>query len=164
VVIERLLEKLLFSRRWLLAPFYAGLVASLLPTCPLLANEEFPISGIYQAGRPCRGAEAKSGAVLITITPQQITHPGGVCTIDDSKAQGTTAVLRTTCKDSQGKILIGEVRFTMRTADVIDVVALDGAYKAVLNRCPEGVTPTQVGSPGKPAGAETAPGVTAPKF
>jgi hypothetical protein len=131
--------------------------ATLLPTSSSLATEQLPINGIYRAGRPCRGDEAKSGAILITITPRQITHSGGVCTIDDSKGQGATAVLRTTCKDSQGKILIGEVRFTMRTADVIDVVALDGAYKAVLNRCPEASMATRIGNPGKPAEPENPP-------
>jgi hypothetical protein len=135
--------------------------ATLLPASSSLATEQLPINGIYRAGRPCRGDEAKSGAALITITPQQITHSGGVCAIEDGKAQGNTIVLRTTCKDSQGKILTGEVRFTMRTANVIDVVALDGAYKAVLNRCPEASMPTRVGDPERPAGPEDPP---VPKF
>jgi hypothetical protein len=135
--------------------------ATLLPASSSQAAQELPINGIYRAGRACRGDEAKSGAALITITPQQITHSGGVCAIEDGKAQGNTVVLRTTCKDSQGKILTGEVRLTMRTADVIDVVALDGAYKAVLNRCPEASVPTRVGNPEKPGGPEAPP---APKF
>lgn len=108
-----------------------------------IAQEDLPVIGTYRAGRPCRSDDTSSRAVLVTITAQQITHPGGVCTIDDKKQQGNTAVMRTTCKDSRGKVLSGEVSFVVRTDKNLYMTALDGSYTAVLNRCPELPTSAQ---------------------
>jgi hypothetical protein len=130
----------------------AILAATLALVSSSLAQEELPINGTYRAGRPCRGDDMSARAVLVTITPQQITHPGGVCTIDEKTQQGNTAVVRTTCKDNRGKILAGEVSFTVRTEKIVDMTALDGSYTAILNRCPE--PPTQSGNRGEPAAAE----------
>jgi hypothetical protein len=142
-----------------------AIIAAILVSAPAsLASEGSPFSGVYRAGRPCRGDEAKSGGVLITITPQQITHPGGVCVIEDAKAKGNTAVLRTTCTDSHGKVLTGEVSFTKRAEDIIDVVALDGTYRAVLNRCASARTATQASDPAQAGAADTPAAATAPRF
>ena len=110
------------------------------------AQGEFLISGTYRAGRPCRGDDASSRTVLITITAQQITHPGGVCTIDDKRQQGNTVVVRATCKDRRGKVLSGDVSFTVRDDKTLDMTAQDGSYTAVLNRCSEPSTQSQAGN------------------
>jgi hypothetical protein len=115
------------------------------------AQDEFLISGTYRSGRPCRGDDARSRAVLITITPEQITHPGGVCTIDDKRQQGNTIVLRTTCKDRRGTVLSGDVSFTVRDDKTIDMTAQGGSYTAVLNRCSEPSTRPQPGNQEEPA-------------
>lgn len=101
------------------------------------AQDELPISGTYRQGRPCRGDDTSSRAGLVTITPQQIVHPGGVCTIDDKRQEGDTVVLRTTCRDKRGKVLSGDVSFTIRDNNTLDMSAQDGSYRAVLNRCSE---------------------------
>jgi hypothetical protein len=119
-----------------------------------VAQDNLPIVGTYRAGRPCRGDDMRSRAVLVTITAQQITHPGGVCTIDDKKQRGNTAVMRTTCKDSRGKVLSGEVSFVVRTDKILYMTALDGSYTAILNRCPEPPTSAQPEHRDEPAAAE----------
>lgn len=128
--------------------------ATLVLESSSVAQEDLPITGTYRAGRPCRGEDTSSRAALVTITAQQITHPGGVCTIDDKKQQGNTTVIRTTCKDSRGKVLSGEVSFVVRTDKILYMTAYEGSYTAILNRCPEPSASAQQERRGKPAAAE----------
>ena len=130
-----------------------GAAATFIAGSISFAQDEFPISGTYRQGRPCRDDDASSRKALVTITDRQITHPGGVCTIDDKRRQGNTVVMRTTCRDRRGKVLSGDVSFTVRDDKSLDMTAQNGSYTAVLNRCAEPSAQPQPASHEEPAPA-----------
>jgi hypothetical protein len=100
------------------------------------ADNDFPIAGTYLQNRPCQGDGTDPKPLLVTITPEEITYTGGVCTLSDTRQDGNKVNIRATCRGKSGKILVGNVTFTIRDDKNLDMVDQDHNYTAVLNKCP----------------------------
>lgn len=101
------------------------------------AADDFPIAGTYVQNRACQGDGTDPKPFLVTITPEQITYIGGVCAISDAHLDGRKITLRATCRGKSGKVLVGNVSFTIRDDNkTLDMVDQDHSYTAVLNKCP----------------------------
>ena len=114
-----------------------GLIAlPLLLAAPAQAADDFPITGTYLQNRPCQGDGTDPKPLLVEITPEQITYTGGVCSLSDKHQEGNTVSVRASCKSRNGKILVGNVSFTIRADKNLDMVDQNHSYTAVLNKCP----------------------------
>jgi hypothetical protein len=114
-----------------------GLVAALLVAEAAQAANEFPLAGTYMQNRVCRGDGKDPRAMKVTITDADITYSGGVCSISDKRVQSGEVQLRATCKQRNGNVLSGDVKFTMNDGQTVEMIDQDKNYKAVLHRCPE---------------------------
>jgi hypothetical protein len=106
-----------------------------MPTA--FAADEFPIVGTFTQGKVCKGDGTDPKALLVIITPTEIQHRHGVCTISDKRVDGDKLTLNATCKTRSGHVMAGDVSFTRRDGQTLDMVDQDATYKAVLHRCPE---------------------------
>jgi len=100
-----------------------------------LAEDDFPLTGNYTQNVPCKGDGSDPAAVQVKISPQEIVSNVGVCTILNTKTEGTTVSVHVECKLAAGP-LMGDISFTPRPDKTIDFVDRDGNYKAILHRCP----------------------------
>ena len=100
------------------------------------ASEPFPLTGTYMQGKACKGDGTDPRALLVTITDTEIQHRQGVCTIADKRVEGEKLTLNATCKMRSGNVMSGEVSFTLRDAQTLDMIDQDETYKTVLHRCP----------------------------
>jgi hypothetical protein len=101
-----------------------------------LAEEPFPLTGTYVQGKACKGDGTDARALTVTITDTEIHHRQGVCTIADKRVEGDKLTLNATCKMRSGNVMSGDVTFTRRDAQTLDMVDQDETYKTVLHRCP----------------------------
>lgn len=129
--------------RW---PIACGLVAA---TTVLIGSieavqtaEDLPIVGVYAQNRECPVSGSPPRAVRVTITPEKITYASGVCTLNGARRQENKITVHVACKQKSGLVLSSDVIFTIRDDRTLDMVDRDGAYKAVLHRCPEPVLKT----------------------
>jgi hypothetical protein len=100
------------------------------------ASDDFPLAGTFIQNKPCRGDGTDPRPFKVTITADEITHSGGVCSISDKRQDGNRISVRATCRNRSGKVLSGEVTFTIRDEKTVDMIDQDKNYTAVLNRCP----------------------------
>jgi hypothetical protein len=100
------------------------------------ADGDFPIEGVFTQNEQCRGDGSKQQFMRVTVTPQDVSYSGGVCTIDDRQQDGDKMVMRLTCKFKSGAVLASSVTFTKKDNDTFDMAQNEGTYKAVLHRCP----------------------------
>lgn len=114
-----------------------GLMAVLPVGAAAQAANDFPLAGTYMQNRVCRGDGKDPRAMKVTITNDDITYSGGVCSISDKRVQGGEVQLRATCKQRNGNVLSGDVKFTMNDGQTVEMIDQDKNYKAVLHRCPE---------------------------
>lgn len=101
------------------------------------AAESFPLAGTYMQNRVCRGDGKDPRAMKVTITDGDITYSGGTCAISDKRVEGREVLLRATCKQRNGNVLSGDVKFTLNDGQTVDMIDQDKNYKAVLHRCPQ---------------------------
>src|SRR5262245_57808872 len=98
-------------------------------------GEEFALEGTYLRNQICNGDGSEGQRRLVKITPDQIFHADGICSIDDRQREDKSFTLRVSCKFKSGNILSSSIKFTQRDRDTIDMAQQDGSFKAVLYRC-----------------------------
>ncbi len=101
-----------------------------------LAADDFPIIGTYVQNRPCHGDGTDPKPLLVTIGPDQIAYRGGTCMLTDKRRDANKISVRATCKNRSGTILSGDVTFTIRADDNLEMVDRDRNYTATLYKCP----------------------------
>jgi hypothetical protein len=116
------------------------------------AADEPSLEGTYMQNKPCRGDATDVKALLVTITAQEIVYGGGTCAISDRRQEGEKITLRATCKTRAGKVMAGDISFSVRDDKTLQMTDQDRNYNAVLNRCPpaaDAPAPTQPGGSGE---------------
>lgn len=102
------------------------------------AADEPSLDGTYMQNKPCRGDGTDLKALMVTITAQEIIYGGGACAISDRRQDGEKITLRATCKTRAGKVMAGDISFSVRDENTLQMTDQDRNYNAVLNRCPAG--------------------------
>jgi hypothetical protein len=100
------------------------------------AGDSFVFEGTYLQNKPCEGDGSEAALLRVTITPQEISYAGGVCSIDDRRQDRDKLWLRVTCKFKSGVVVSDNISFTVRDDKTLSMAQQDGSYTAVLNRCP----------------------------
>jgi len=98
--------------------------------------DDFPIEGIYRQNEVCRGDGSQQPFLRVTVTAQDVSYSGGVCSIDSRQQDGDHLAMRVTCKFSSGAVMASAVTFTKKDNNTFDMAQNEGTYKAVLHRCP----------------------------
>jgi len=101
-----------------------------------VADGDFPIEGIFTQNELCKGDGSKQPFLRVTVTPQDVSYSGGVCSIDSREQDGDKLAMRVTCKFKSGAVMASAVTFTKKDNDTFDMLQNEGTYKAVLHRCP----------------------------
>jgi hypothetical protein len=103
---------------------------------PALAGGSFVFEGTYLQNKPCEGDGSDAMLLRVTITAQEITYAGGVCSIDDKRQDGDRLWMRVTCKFTSGVVVSDNISFTVKDDKTLSMAQQDGIYTSVLNRCP----------------------------
>jgi len=101
-----------------------------------LAPDDFPIIGSYVQNRPCHGDGTDPKRLLVIISADEVTYRDGTCTLTDKRREGNKVWTRATCTSRSGTILSGEVTFTIRADNNLEMVDAENTYATVLFRCP----------------------------
>jgi hypothetical protein len=116
-------------------------VAALLVACgAVIAVSDavaYQLEGTYLQGKACRGDVRDPKPLKVTIAPDEITYSGGKCTVSDKRENDKVIIVRAACKQRSGTVLSGDVTFTFRNDNEIEMVNKDQNYSAVLYRCPK---------------------------
>jgi hypothetical protein len=112
-----------------------ALGASTLFSSSILA-EDFPVVGTFTQKIACKGDGSDPKSALVKITPEQIESSFGICTIMDKQRDGNKIRVQTSCKSTKGYVVDGDVIFTLRDDNKIDIEDQDNNYKNVLSPCP----------------------------
>jgi hypothetical protein len=104
---------------------------------PPTAAASYQLEGNYLQGKECRGDVRDPKPLKVTITPTEITYSGGTCTVSDRRENDKVIIVRAACKQRSGTVLAGDVTFTFRNDNEIEMVNKDQNYTAVLHRCPK---------------------------
>ncbi len=127
---------------------FAGCIALVLVAVGLsraaLAADDFPLTGNYTQNVACKGDGSDAADAKVTISAQEIVSNVGVCTILDMRKDGDSYAEHVECKFPSGP-LMGNITFTPKPDNTVEFVDSNGAYKAVLHRCP-GPTPSTASS------------------
>jgi hypothetical protein len=115
--------------------FAVGAVSAMLLNCAF-AEGDFPIEGVYTQNELCRGDGTQQKFLRDTVTAQDVSYSGGVCSIDSRQQDGDRLAMRVTCKFTSGAVMASAVTFTKKDNDTFDMAQNEGTYKAVLHRCP----------------------------
>jgi hypothetical protein len=97
--------------------------------------EEFPV-GTYTQKVACKGDGSDPKSALVKITSERIESSFGICTILDKQRDGNQIRVQTSCKSTKGYVVDGDVLFTLRDDNKIDIEDQDNNYKNVLSPCP----------------------------
>jgi hypothetical protein len=100
------------------------------------AVEDFPINGTYMQNRPCHGDGTDAKPLLVTIQGDEIQYHGGACVMNDRRVEGNRLLVRVTCKGRSGSVLSGDISFTLRNDNNLEMIDQDKNYRVVLYRCP----------------------------
>jgi hypothetical protein len=101
-----------------------------------VAAEEFAIAGTYVQKRVCRGDGSDPKRLVVVIATDEIKYGGGTCMLTEKHVEGETLSARATCKFRSGRILSSNITLTKRADNNVEMVDPEGAYNAVLYRCP----------------------------
>jgi hypothetical protein len=113
---------------------FAGLIGSM----PALADDGLPIAGTYTKDQPCKGDGSDPADSLVTISRDAIESTLGSCTILDTTQDGKAISMQVECKVPGDQIILGDVTFTQRDANVLDFDDQDHTSPAVLYKCKTG--------------------------
>jgi hypothetical protein len=117
------------------------IVAALLVACGAVVAASdataYQLEGTYLQGKACRGDVRDPKPLKVTIAPDEITYSGGKCTVSDKRENDKVIIVRAACKQRSGTVLAGDVTFTFRNDNEIEMVNKDQNYSAVLYRCPK---------------------------
>jgi hypothetical protein len=114
-----------------------ALVALLLISEPILAEDDFPIVGTYMRDIACTGNGSHRPDLLVKITQKQIESPMGVCSILSRKRVGKAISAHVECKVPGDQLILGDVTFTLRDEKTLDFEDQDHTSDATLHRCTE---------------------------
>lgn len=114
-----------------------ALVALLLISEPILAEDDFPIVGIYMRDIACTGNGSHRPDLLVKITQKQIESPMGTCNILSRKRVGKAISAHVECKVPGDQLILGDVTFTVRDERTLDFEDQDHTSDATLHRCTE---------------------------
>ena len=116
-------------------------VAALLVACSAIVAMSdaaaYQLEGTYLQGKACRGDVRDPKPLKVTIAPDEIMYSGGKCTVSDKRENDKVIIVRAACKQRSGTVLAGDVTFTFRNDNEIEMVNKDQNYSAVLYRCPK---------------------------
>ena len=115
--------------------FAVGAVLAMILNCAL-AEGDFPIEGVFTQNEVCRGDGTQQQFLRVTVTAQDVSYSGGVCSIDSRQQDGDRLAMRVTCKFSSGAVMASAVTFTKKDNNTFDMAQNEGTYKTVLHRCP----------------------------
>jgi hypothetical protein len=101
-----------------------------------LAADDFSIIGSYVQNRPCHGDGTDPKRLLVTISADQVTYRDGTCMLTDKRGEGNKVSVRATCTNRSGTILSGEVTFTVREDNNLEMIDAENTYATLLFRCP----------------------------
>jgi len=102
-----------------------------------LAGDDFPIEGTYMQNRACKGDGTDAKPLMVTIRGDEIQYRGGTCVMTDRRVDGKKLSVRVTCKSRAGSVLSGEISFTLRDDNNVDMIDQDKNYRVTLYRCPK---------------------------
>ena len=113
----------------------AAIAVVMMFSAPVSADD-FPVVGTFTQKVACKGDGSDAKSALVKITPEQIEASFGICTIMDKQREGNKIRVQTSCKSTKGYVVDGDVIFTLRDDNKIDVEDQDNNYKNVLSPCP----------------------------
>jgi hypothetical protein len=113
----------------------AAAVAAAVMSGPVFADD-FSIAGIYVQNSACKGDGSDPAGKVVRITDTDVRSSFGTCKFVKKEHDGNTLAAQMSCDGPGGNILLGDVRFTVRSDRNIDFVDQDNTYKSVLYRCP----------------------------
>jgi hypothetical protein len=113
---------------------FAGLIGSI----PAMADDGLVIAGTYTKDQPCKDDGSDPADALVTITRDAIESTLGSCTILDTTRNGKAVSMQVECKVPGDQIILGDVTFTQRDANVLDFDDQDHTSPAVLYKCKTG--------------------------
>jgi hypothetical protein len=114
--------------------FSVSAVLAMLLNCAL-AEDDFPIEGVYTQNEACRGDGSKQEFLRVKITSQDVSYAGGICSIDTREQDADKLSMKVTCKFKSGAVMSSAISFTKKDVNTIDMAQQNGTYKAVLHRC-----------------------------
>jgi hypothetical protein len=112
----------------------AAIAVVVMFSAPVSADD-FPV-GTFTQKVACKGDGSDAKSAMVKITPEQIESSFGICTIMDKQRDGNKIRVQTSCKSTKGYVVDGDVIFTLRDDNKIDVEDQDNNYKNVLSPCP----------------------------
>jgi hypothetical protein len=118
----------------------AIVLAAVFGSCvalPALAQEGISITGTYVQNAVCKGDGTDPAAKLVRITETDVHSNFGVCTFLRQEREGKTLSAQMSCAVPGGKMLLGDVRFTVRDEKTVEFIDQDNTYHSVLYRCPQ---------------------------
>jgi hypothetical protein len=101
-----------------------------------VADDDFPLTGNYTQNVACKGDGSDPAAAKVAISPQEIVSNVGVCIILDTKRDGDSFFAHVECKFPAGP-LMGDITFTPRPDNTVEIDDRDMTYKALLYHCPQ---------------------------
>ncbi len=122
------------KRRGGMRTFVVGAVLTMTLSCAFA--DDFSIEGVFTQNELCKGDGSQQPFLRVTVTPQDVSYSGGVCSIDSRQQDGDHLAMRVTCKFSSGAVMASAVTFTKKDNNTFDMAQNEGTYKAVLHRCP----------------------------
>jgi hypothetical protein len=124
------------ARVFKLATGILGILGLAVIGISALADEDFPLVGIYTENQICKNDGTDANVARVTITAHDIDSVFGLCTILNRKREGNTFAVHVECKGAGGAQMLGDINFTLRADKAIDFSDQDQTYKAVLYKCP----------------------------
>jgi hypothetical protein len=115
----------------------ATMVAAVVMSGPVAAQDDFSIAGTYVQNAACKGDGTDPAAKVVRITETDVHSSFGICKFVKKQHDGNTLAAQMSCNGPGGNILLGDVRFTVRVDNNIDFVDQDNTYRSVLYRCPQ---------------------------
>lgn len=116
--------------------YLAVLVTVLILAQPALPGDEIQIEGTYRQEAPCIGNGSDPSLLMVTITPDDIKHGGGECTLSDKRYAKKKLTVHATCKFPAGIVLGSDITFTLRDDNTVAIEDQDKTFSAVLYKCP----------------------------
>ena len=113
-------------------------VAGITGSIPAAADDTLPIAGTYTKDQPCKGDGSDPADALVTISRDAIESTLGSCTILDKTQNGKAISMQVECKVPGNQIILGDVTFTQRDANVLDFDDQDHTSPALLYKCKAG--------------------------
>jgi hypothetical protein len=103
--------------------------------CSALAEDDFPIIGVYTKDQVCRGNGSQQSDALVRITAKEIESNMGACTILSKSRQKNTISVQVECKVPGDQTILGDVTFKILDESTLDFDDQDHTSPAVLHKC-----------------------------